>query len=563
MPVGPTYPGVYIEEIPSQARTIAGVSTSITAFVGAAERGASNTPIRIKNFSDFETEFGGLSRHSMLGYAVQQFFTNGGSDAVIVRVHNRAKAATLDLPALGNPLALEASSPGSWGDQLEALVDHDTRDPTDDKSFNLIIREYSGNEVKSEERYDNVSVDPDSPRHVTGVLETRGALLRVREGEPLPLERPSEGGPIDMYGDGDDGGQIGHDEIAHPDLEASRKGLYALEDADPFNLLCIAPPARGVDTDPRTWAAAHAYCVKRRAILIVDPPATWLDAATAEAGANNLSALGLDDSPNAALYFPRVRMADPENDGRLETFTPAGAVAGLIARTDAQHGVWKAPAGIEASLRGVRELTCNLTDEENARLNAFGVNCLREVHQGIVPWGARTLAGADRLASQWKYLSVRRLALFIEESVHRGTRWGVFESNDESLWSQIRLNVGRFMHSLFRQGAFQGASPEQAYYVKCDGRTTSRADFERGFVNIEVGVAPLRPAEFVTIRITHELMAPGKSHVFVLRVWPEPPQMEGAPAEFRGVLEHVPSRERRHFRELEELARIIPNYLEP
>jgi phage tail sheath protein FI len=202
------------------------------------------------------------------------------------------------------------------------------------------------------------------------------------------------------------------------------------------------------------------------------------------------------------LYFLRVRMADVVLGGAAEDFPPCGAVAGVIARTDDMGGVWKAPAGKDATIIGAQDLTVKLTDGENGPLNALGVNCLRVFPLiGPVVWGARTLDGADMLASEWKYVPVRRLALFLEESLHRGTKWVVFEPNDAPLWAQIRLIVGTFMHNLFRQGAFQGATPREAYFVKCDEETTTQTDVDNGFVNIVIGFAPLKPAEFVIIKI--------------------------------------------------------------
>jgi phage tail sheath protein FI len=189
-------------------------------------------------------------------------------------------------------------------------------------------------------------------------------------------------------------------------------------------------------------------------------------------------------------------------DGQVEEFAPCGAVAGVFARTDAQRGVWKAPAGLDATLVGVPELSVPLTDPENGELNPLGINCLRSLPAaGRVVWGSRTLRGDDRLADDWKYVPVRRLALFLEESLYRGTQWVVFEPNDEPLWAQIRLNVGAFMQDLFRQGAFQGTSPREAYFVKCDKETTTQNDINLGVVNIVVGFAPLKPAEFVIIKI--------------------------------------------------------------
>ena len=247
-----------------------------------------------------------------------------------------------------------------------------------------------------------------------------------------------------------------------------------------------------------TWDKALKYCKERRAILLVDPLQAWGSASDVKSGVDGL---GLRDE-NAAIFFPYVKISDPRRENRLEEFAPCGAVAGIFARTDAQRGVWKAPAGIEATLRGVRELSYKLTDGENGQLNPLGVNCLRTFPViGHIVWGARTLEGADKLASEWKYIPVRRLALFIEESLYRGTQWVVFEPNDEPLWAQIRLNVGAFMQNLFRQGAFQGTSPREAYFVKCDRETTTQNDINLGIVNILVGFAPLKPAEFVIIKI--------------------------------------------------------------
>jgi hypothetical protein len=281
--------------------------------------------------------------------------------------------------------------------------------------------------------------------------------------------------------------------------------MYALVDTDLFNLLCIPPytPDTADNGIATTWTAAAKLCKERRALLIVDAPQDW----TVTDAADNVTDFSAIERAYAAIYFPRLRMPDPLQDNKLADFAPCGVVAGIMSRTDAQRGVWKAPAGIEANLQGVLGLSvnglpANLTDEENGRLNPLGVNCLRSMPTiGHVVWGARTLEGANPLASQWKYVPVRRLALYIEESLFRGTQWVVFEPNDEPLWSQIRLNLGAFMHTLFRQGAFQGSSPRDAYFVKCDRDTTTQTDIDSGIVNIVVGFAPLKPAEFVVIRI--------------------------------------------------------------
>ena len=383
MPTPITYPGVYIEEAPSGSFTISGVATSITAFIGmAADASApANEPISINNFGEYERTFGGLSQNSAMGFAVRDYFLNGGGRAIIVHV-------------------------------------------------------------------------PDS-------------------GSGYP----------------DDAGIQG--------LKSDKTGLFALEKTDLFNILCIPPYAGpGSDLPSTLLSEAAAYCEDRRAFLIVDPPSDWDSKADAIAGIGSIVA-----SKNAAVYFPRLMQNNPFTN-QVEEFPPCGAVAGVMARTDSERGIWKAPAGIDAVLNNVPALSVPLTDEENGELNPLGINCLRaRPPAGRIIWGARTRFGDDARASEWKYVPVRRLALYLEESLFRGTQWAVFEPNDEPLWAQIRLNINSFMQILFRQGAFAGSTPREAYFIKCDAETTTQDDVDRGIVNIQVGFAPLKPAEFVIITI--------------------------------------------------------------
>lgn len=276
-------------------------------------------------------------------------------------------------------------------------------------------------------------------------------------------------------------------------------GLRALAEAPLFNLLCIPPPSRQHDVDAATWEEALATCRERRAILLVDPPARWSGAADVEAAAAGEGWLRSED---AALYFPRIRAADPLDGGRPASFAPSGAVAGVIARSDAERGVWSAPSGAAAVLQGVEGLAHELTGREIERLSRLGVNCLRSLPAaGPVVWGARTTAGFAGSDAAWQHLPVRRLALFVEESVDRGTRWAASEPNGEPLWLRLRSAVEAFLDDLFRRGAFQGRVPGQAYFVRCDGGTTTAEDVERGIVRIVVGFAPARPAEFVRLEI--------------------------------------------------------------
>lgn len=517
MPVQVSYPGVYIEEIPSGVHTITGVATSITAFIGRARKGPTDVPVTITSNADYERTFGGLSRISTMSYAVRQFFQNGGSQAIIVRVATRtgvspATAATIDL---GTGTTLEAANVGTWGRNLVATVDLNTKPPippapADPTLFNLTIFDDPAPKADDEgrggsgarETFLNVSVNPANPRFVTTILKQQSQLVLVTAVGALAPAAGTTPADLGPPASGDDGLDLTGIDIEG--VEADKTGIFALKNADLFNLLCIpplTPGASGTDVPLSTWSAASDYCEERRAFLIVDAPSAWT-VATVGTSPPTLTQFSALVRKNAALYFPRMLQSDPLQDGNLEEFAPSGLIAGLMSRIDSSRGVWKAPAGIEANLVGVSNLTISMTDNENGLLNPLGINCLRNFPGiGIVCWGARTLEGQDILASEWKYVPIRRLALFLEESLFRGTKWVVFEPNDEPLWAKIRLNLNAFMMSLFRQGAFQGSTPDKAFFVKCDAETTTQTDRNLGIVNIEVGFAPLKPAEFVIIKI--------------------------------------------------------------
>jgi phage tail sheath protein FI len=284
-------------------------------------------------------------------------------------------------------------------------------------------------------------------------------------------------------------------------------GIHSLDSIDYFNILCIPPYNNKKSVSNTVYRNALKYCESKRAFLIIDPPFDWIK--------NNTRKIPNDDElekkvgnlrhPNGALYYPHIRIQDPLDDDNMRTFVPSGAIAGIIARTDNTFGVWKAPAGSSAHMTGVSELELTLTDDQIGQLNERGVNCLRAIPpSGIVICGSRTLVKKESNSEPlrfWKYLPVRRLALYIEESLYRGTKWVVFEPNDEPLWSKIRVSVSCFMNGLFESGAFQGTKPSEAYFIKCDRETTTQVDIDNGIVNILVGFAPLKPAEFVIIKI--------------------------------------------------------------
>ena len=507
MPITPTYPGVYIEELPSGVRTIIGVATSVTAFVGRARRGPTDKATTIHSFGEYERRFGKLWEESPMSYAVYHYFLNGGADAVIVRVHNDGGAGTTATLTIRNEdddgdIVLEAADPGSWGSQLRARVDYTTKDESDDTLFNLAVKDIATGVV---ETHRNLSTVESSPRYMTKVLLEDSDLVRVQTfGTDRPVETPDpDTGAKSPFEDSADGSASSNavvastvtDGLALTGTEISgsatepKTGLHALDAADIVNLLVIPPyiaDSNGSylngDISSTVRGDALNYAKGRRAVFLVDPTSSWTKKE------DPLASSGGVDS--AAFGLSRLQR---DHQPLIER---------MIARTDAQRGVWKAPAGTEAALAGVPDLALRLTDAENGELNPQGINCLR-IFKGIgrVACGARTMRGSDILADQWKYLPVRRTALYIEESLYRGTQWVVFEPNDERLWAQIRLNVGAFMHNMFRQGAFQGTSPRDAYLVKCDSETTTQNDINRGVVNILVGFAPLKPAEFVIIQI--------------------------------------------------------------
>ena len=505
MPSTLNAPGIYIEELPSGVRPIVGVSTSDTAFVDWFPRGPIGKPIRVTSWDDFARNFGGLHRQSASSYAVLQYFLHGGAVAWIVRAEvdtAAEKAATFDIKdGAGTPkVALKASAanPGTWGNNIEVAV------TTGTGVFNLFVREMVGGRVVDSEVFRNLVMTAGSSSNALAVVNGRSRLIRLAAGvagagDPKGETPTTTGDAPDTAYNGFTGGT---------DVTLSATGLGtklttamgALASIEPFvfNILCIPAMAFLSGTDQGALVTAAAtFCESRRAFLLVDPPEATVTASAAQ----GLLGTAAPATKNAALYYPRLEMPDPLNDGRMRNIPPSGVVAGVFAKTDATRGVWKAPAGIEAAVGGVR-LAVPVNEADSAALNPLGINALRTLPViGNVVWGARTLFGADTRASEWKYVPVRRTALFIEQSLDAGLKWVVFEPNDEPLWSQIRLNVGSFMQDLFRKGAFQGTTPREAYFVRCDKNTTTQSDIDKGIVNILVGFAPLKPAEFVVIQI--------------------------------------------------------------
>jgi hypothetical protein len=537
MPVQTSYPGVYIQELPAGTHTITGVATSITAFVGRAARGPLDTAVTITSLSDYNREFGGLDPDSPMSFAVADFFANGGSTAVIVRLYTASSSgppptAIINVyngaSPIGTLFQLIAASPGSWGQYLTVSLDNSVLASTAAAMgvsvanlCNLTVTDTSTNTV---EVHRNVTL-VNSSRRIDQVLLAESDLVRwppaaatlplvtIGEADPTTFSLPNPwnlpappsvtSAVVAPYPSS--GAEL--DGATFLPAQATKKGLYSLEQVDLFNIL-VVPPAVGTDvTDGNqssTFVAPAAkYCADRRAILLLDLDADLNKISDIQAAfASQIGPLGTN-AANCATFFPRIEYANPFHDSRIEAFVPSGAIAGVMAATDSARGVWKAPAGLDAMLSGVTQLAYDLTDLENGQLNPLGLNCIRN-KPGVpspVVWGSRTAEGDDRMQSQWKYLPVRRMALFLEESLYQGTQWVVFEPNDEPLWAAIRTSVTAFMQGLFLQEAFQGQTPDDAYFVKCDDETTTQSDIDNGIVNIVVGFAPLKPAEFVVLSL--------------------------------------------------------------
>ncbi|MEM6715934.1 MAG: phage tail sheath subtilisin-like domain-containing protein [Cyanobacteria bacterium P01_D01_bin.6] len=540
MPTQVTYPGVYIEEIPSGVRTISGVATSIAAFIGWSKQGPTDHAQRVQSWSDFERYFGGLDFRSYLGYAVYQFFQNGGQDAYVIRLAaDDAVASTASLPLGETSLSIEAKNPGTWGDDYGVKLK--VRDDDPDRFRIEVMFAPSDAPAVVVESFENLSATMGDRRYVETVINAESMFIKVDSvgaasggtgtdstgtgstgtgatgtgsagtgtgstgtgstgtgttGAATETNAIADAGGTPLVG-GAEGTVLSPGDAAFTTalgLDSSDTGVKLLDYVDLFNLLCVPG-----ETDPTTLSSLQAYCRQKRAFLIADCEET----ATFNSlqGGPNGSLTG-NDAINAAFYFPWIDAPDPMQENRPRSFPPCGFVAGLYAKTDASRGVFKAPAGTDASLAGVIGVSVPLTDAQNGVLNPQAINCIRNFPiYGTVIWGARTLRGNNEIGSEWKYVPVRRITLFIEETLYRGTKWAVFEPNDEPLWAQLRLNIGAFMNSLFRQGTFQGRTPQEAYFVKCDAETTTQNDINLGIVNVVVGFAPLKPAEFVVIKI--------------------------------------------------------------
>lgn len=668
----PTYPGIYTQELESGVRTISGAPTSTGFFIGPTGSGIDLRPIRIRNFGDFERQFGGLSRTSSLSYSVMHFFSNGGGDAYVMRVPAKgSKAAVTQVRQDGVASAsvtLTALGSGEAGSAIMVTFDDfgiganplGSASDEQKKLFNLSLVHL---ETGVTEFFGNLSTSSTSARYAPGIVndpatgsklvslamnaidspapKTNGSIYETKglttgnfpadskinisvsspkadgsgadaafsfsdkevivaksgserptsklgmanmlksainqavrddtviaekmKGHAIEVRLLEEGAALHVYttlGEGTNAGRLSEakvtlsspaagvnffndyvnatvseissryrlgkadttsgqivatnlvagengDASGQPETTDIKDAVSGLMERDPFfNLLCLPDLVRPSASDPRASHHASAsavyneaalLCRKHHAFLLVDPPPNAFDLGSAEAWKNG----GFQfQSTHSAAFFPNLRVDDPLVPGSILSHPPSGAIAGVIARTDSRFGFWTAPAGTAAVINGTYGASVELSDADQGVLNPIALNCIRKFPvYGTVNFGSRTVDGSNAMASEWKYIPVRRTASYILRSLSEGLRWAIHKPNGEDLWGQLRLSCTAFMQGLFRKGAFKGVSPKEAFFVQCDASTTSPTDLDQGIVNIVIGFAPLKVAEFVVISL--------------------------------------------------------------
>jgi phage tail sheath protein FI len=498
--------GIEIAEQSGADHAIDRVPTGVAAFIGRTLKGPINRPVPVASFAEFGQIFGGLWQPSTVSYAVEQFFENGGREAFIVRVVNGARPPTLTLPAGSQQLTLIALNPGSR-EYLRASVDYDGIGENEPDRFNLVLQRVraAGSElIEEQEIFRRLSVLPETGRLVSDILMD-SRLARVAGA--MPVQRPNRsernpGAPIVGYvnsnSDGDDGGPLTDYDVIGSATDGT--GMFALRAANVFNLMCIPPLARERDVGLSTLMIAARFCRDRHAMLVIDPPATWHSASAALAELRNWPFR----SENAVMYFPRVVALDRLR-GRHETFGSCGAAAGMIVRVDETWPVWAAAEGEDAILRpGLRPASV-VTEPERTRLTQAGVNTLASVRSTQrAAASPRTLAAGSSGSPDWKYLSARRLALFVTASIESGTRWLLFEKNAEPAWQRARAQVESFLEGLEQQGAFAGSMAEESYFVICDERVNEARTIAEGKIKLLFGIAITKPSDFHAWLVTHQ-----------------------------------------------------------
>ncbi|MEP7246563.1 MAG: hypothetical protein ABI885_23190 [Gammaproteobacteria bacterium] len=499
--------GIEIAEASGADHAIDRVPTGVASFVGRTLKGPLNRPVPVASFSEFAQVFGGLWQPSTVSYAVEQFFENGGREAFVVRVANSARPPSLTLNAGPEALTLIALNPGSR-EYLRASIDYDGIGENEPDRFNLVLQRVraAGSElIEEQEIFRRLSVLLETGRLISEILMD-SRLARVQGA--VPAQRPnrserSPGSPIVGYinsnSDGDDGAPLTDYDIIGSASAGTGTGIFALRTVGDFNLLCIPPLTRDRDVGLSTLMIAARFCRDRHAMLVVDPPTPWDSSSTALADLREWPFR----SENAVMYFPRVVALDRLR-GRHETFGSCGAAAGMIVRADETWPVWAAAEGEDAILRPGLRPACAVTEQDRTRLAQAGVNTLASVRTARPGSSPRTMAAGSSGSPDWKYLSARRLALFVTASIERGTRWLLFEQNAQPAWERARAQVETFLEGLDSQGAFAGSTAEESYFVICDERVNQPRTIAEGKIKVLFGIAITKPSDFHAWLVTHQ-----------------------------------------------------------
>jgi hypothetical protein len=507
--VTPNRLGIQVAAERGPDHSIAHLPTARSAFVGRTLRGPVNRPVLTKSFAEFQHVFGGLWQPSLLGYAVEQFFDNGGREAFIVRIVNGARSVTLSLKAGSKVLRLQALRPGTR-EYLRASVDFDNIPEDDESSFNLTVqrvRTQGTAQVEDQEIFLRLSVLPSDARYFPRAVE-QSALIRLIG--QMPSERPERTldpasglatGYVNSNPDGDDGAPLTDYDLIGSRLDHS--GVFALHHAPDFNFLCIPPLSRDKDVGPSALLVAARYCKERRALLIIDPPSSWQTADDALAG---LREWDFPDE-NALMYFPRV-LAHDKLRGHFESFAPCGVVAGMLARSDEISPVWLPTEREEPILRPGFRPACLVGEDRRIRLASLGVNTIQAIRStGRVGLRPRTLAAGNTASADWRYLPARRLALFILNSVARGTRWIAAASSPADVADTLTAQVRAFFEGLHAAGTFGSRAADDAFLVICDERIHNTWTQASGEVHFVIGFAASREHEFHSFRISQSAAA--------------------------------------------------------
>ncbi|MGX7829345.1 phage tail sheath family protein [Actinokineospora sp. 24-640] len=491
-------PGVYMEEVSSGSRPIEAVGTAVAAFVGFAERGPLHEPVLVTNWTQFKTTFGDFVPGCYLAHAVYGYFQNGGGVAYVVRVgasptgaegNGQAPTSRAELPGAEGRPGLTVSARSAEDTDLAVEIAPDGED-----TFTLVVKK-SGQPV---ETFEGVTAKR-GQNHVATVVQQKSKLITVEEVKGKALAVPSAGEtalapPADanLPAKIDSGEYVGN--------AADRTGFAGLEAIDEITMLCVpdlmAAHQAGALSDEDVKAVqlamiAHCELMADRVAILDTPPG--LKAQQVKDWRQDFAGY---DSKYAALYWPWIKVADPVA-GKQVHVPPSGHMAGIWARNDSSRGVHKAPAN--EVVRGAVTLELTITKGEHDLLNPIAVNCIRSFRgQGIRVWGARTLSSDP----EWRYLNVRRLFNYVEKSILQGTNWVVFEPNDPKLWDSVKRTVTMFLRRVWRDGALFGKSPAEAFFVKCDAENNPPENRDAGILTVEIGIAPVKPAEFVVFRIS-------------------------------------------------------------